>query len=155
MSAPPYVAGCFFTVLIGIISDNLKLRGPFVILCASVGIAGYAILYAAPANKPGVSYAGTFIAASGVFPSIAVVLAWAGGSAGGDIKRGVAIAMTIGIANLGGLVDNWSLMMLELTPVSEYARRSSIVPKTLQGFISDMEPSLVLSFWRKCWPTNS
>jgi hypothetical protein len=106
MSAPPYVAGCFFTVLIGITSDNLKLRGPFVILCASVGIAGYAILYAAPANKPGLSYAGTFIAASGVFPSIAVVLAWAGGSAGGDIKRGVAIAMTIGIANLGGLVDN-------------------------------------------------
>ena len=44
------------------------------------------------------------IAACGVFPSIAVVLAWAGGSAGGDVKRGVAIAMTIGIANLGGSV---------------------------------------------------
>jgi uncharacterized membrane protein YeaQ/YmgE (transglycosylase-associated protein family) len=42
-----------------------------------------------------------------VFPSIAVVLAWAGGNAGGDIKRGVAIAMTIGIANLGGICSSF------------------------------------------------
>lgn len=102
LSAPPYVAGCFFTVLVGIISDKRKLRGPFVILCAAVAIAGYAMLYAAPANKPGLAYAGTFVGAIGVFPSIAVVLAWAGGNAGGDIKRGVAIAMTIGFGNLGG-----------------------------------------------------
>jgi hypothetical protein len=102
LSTPPYIAACFFTVVIGIISDNMKLRGPFVVLCASVAIAGYAILYATPAGHAGVAYAGTVIAACGVFPSIAVVLAWAGGSAGGDVKRGVAIAMTIGIANLGG-----------------------------------------------------
>lgn len=38
-------------------------------------------------------YAGTVIAAVGVFPTIAVSLAWAGGNAGGDIKRGVVIAM--------------------------------------------------------------
>jgi hypothetical protein len=102
MSTPPYVAGCFFTVLIGIVSDKMKIRGPFVVGCASVAIAGYAILYAAPVHKPGMGYAGACIAACGVFPSIAVVLAWAGGSAGGDVKRGVAIAMTIGISNLGG-----------------------------------------------------
>jgi hypothetical protein len=115
LSIPPYIIGCVFTVLIGITSDNLKLRGPFVILSASVALAGYGILYAAPANKPGLSYAGMIIAAAGVFPNIPVVLAWTGGNAGGDIKRGVAIAMAIGVANLGGLVDNWSLTMLELT----------------------------------------
>jgi hypothetical protein len=104
MSAPPYVAGCFFTILISIISDNLKLRGPFVILSASVAIAGYSILYAAPANKPGLSYAGTFVAAIGVFPSIPVLLSWGGGNVGGDIKRGVAIALSVGISTLGGLV---------------------------------------------------
>jgi sugar phosphate permease len=140
------VAGSIFTIVIGIVSDKLKLRGPFVILCATVAIAGYSILYAAPANKPGLSYAGTIIAAVGVFPSVPVIIAWAGGSAGGDIKRGVAIAMAIGIANLGGLVDNRSLTMLELTVVSEYAHRSSIVPKMLHGSISDMGLRLVVSF---------
>ena len=42
-----------------------------------------------------------------MFPSIAVVLAWAGGSAGGDIKRGVALAMTIGMGNLGGVCSSF------------------------------------------------
>jgi hypothetical protein len=102
LSTPPYVLGCFFTVLIGILSDKYRIRGPVVVLCASVAICGYAILFGTRQGRPGVSYAGTMIAACGVFPSIAVVLAWAGGNAGGDVKRGVALAMTIGIANLGG-----------------------------------------------------
>jgi len=107
LSVPPYVAGCIFTVAVGILSDKYKIRGPVVMLSATVAIVGYAILYAAPAKKPGLAYAGTIIGAIGVFPSIAVVLAWAGGNAGGDIKRGVAIAMTIGIANLGGIVSSF------------------------------------------------
>jgi hypothetical protein len=65
-------------------------------------IVGYAIVYAAPTNNPGLSYAGIVIVAIGGFPSIPVIVAWAGGNAGGDIKRGVAIAMAIGMANMGG-----------------------------------------------------
>ena len=53
------------------------------------------------------SYGATVIATCGVFPSIAVVLAWAGGSAGGDIKRGVALAMTIGVGHLGGVCSTF------------------------------------------------
>jgi hypothetical protein len=102
LSAPPYLAACFVMVVIGIISDQMKLRGPFVILCASVAIAGYAILYATPAGHAGVAYAGIVIGVCGIFSSIPVVLAWAGGNVGGEVKRGVAIAMAIGIANLGG-----------------------------------------------------
>lgn len=146
MSTPPYVAGCIFTVAIGIISDHLKLRGPFVILCTLFSIAGYAILYAAPANKPGLSYAGMIIVAIGGFPTIPVILAWAGGNAGGDIKRGVTIAMIVGISNLGGLVDYRNLTMLKLTAISEYAHHFCIVPKTLQGSFSDIGPPLVSYF---------
>ena len=59
------------------------------------------------AHAAQISYGGTVIAACGVFPSIAVVLAWAGGSAGGDVKRGVALAMTIGVGNLGGICSSF------------------------------------------------
>jgi predicted MFS family arabinose efflux permease len=138
MSSPPYIAGFIATITVGVLSDNLKLRGPFVILCTAVGIVGYAILYAAPAHKPGLAYAGTIIAGIGVFPSVPVVIAWTGGNAGGDIKKGVAIAMSIGVANLGGSVDDWSLTMPVLMAISEYVHRSSIGPKTPQSSISDM-----------------
>jgi hypothetical protein len=63
-------------------------------------MVGYIILYTQ--TKPGPAYVGTVLAAMGVFPTIAVDLAWAGGNAGGSMKRGVVIAMVIGIGNLGG-----------------------------------------------------
>ncbi|KIJ13101.1 hypothetical protein PAXINDRAFT_100907 [Paxillus involutus ATCC 200175] len=105
LSVPPFVAGCLFTILVGIYSDKHKLRGPYVIGGAFVSLVGYTVLYTQ--SSPGVSYAGTIIAAAGVFPTIAVHLAWAGSNAGGDLKRGVVIAMVIGLGNLGGICSSF------------------------------------------------
>lgn len=101
LTVPPFVAGCFFTILIGIISDRCRLRGPFIILGAFVSLIGYIV--ANTSHKPGAGYAGAVLAAVGVYPTVAVDLAWAGGNAGGDMKRGVVIAMVIGLGNLGGI----------------------------------------------------
>ena len=76
------------------------MRGPYVIAGTSVSLVGYIILYTQ--TSPGASYAGTILAAVGVFPTIAVDLAWASSNDGGDLKRGVVIAMVIGFGNLGG-----------------------------------------------------
>ena len=100
LSAPPFVAGCVSTLLVGTYSDIHKIRGPYVIAGTSVSLVGYIILYTQ--TSPGVSYAGTILAAVGVFPTIAVDLAWASSNAGGDLKRGIVIAMVIGFGNLGG-----------------------------------------------------
>ena len=100
LSIPPFVCGCISTVIIGIYSDKMNLRGPFVVLGASVSMIGYIVAYVT--SEPGPGYAAAIIAATGVYPTIAVILAWAGGNAGGDLKRGVVLAMVIGIGNLGG-----------------------------------------------------
>lgn len=52
LSTPPYIAGCIFTVVIGIVSDKYKSRGPFVCLSTTVGIIGYAILYGTNLKEP-------------------------------------------------------------------------------------------------------
>lgn len=78
----------------------MNLRGPFVVGGAFVSLIGYIVLYTQ--TKPGVAYVGAILCAAGVYPTIAVDLAWAGGNAGGSLKRGVVIAMVIGIGNLGG-----------------------------------------------------
>ena len=100
LSVPPFVAGCVSTILVGIYSDVHKLRGPYVIAGAFVSLVGYIVLYTQ--TSAGASYVGAILAAVGVFPTIAVDLAWAGSNAGGDVKRGVVIAMVIGMGNLGG-----------------------------------------------------
>jgi len=105
LSIPPFVCGCISTVIVGIYSDRMNLRGPFVVLGASVSMIGYILAYAT--SKPGPGYAAAIIAATGVFPTIAVILAWAGGNAGGDLKRGVVLAMVIGIGNLGGICSSY------------------------------------------------
>lgn len=53
---------------------------------AFVSLIGYIILYTQ--TVPGVAYFGAILAAVGVYPTIAVDLAWAGSAAGGDIRKG-------------------------------------------------------------------
>jgi len=105
LSVPPFVCGCITTILIGIYSDKMNLRGPFVILGAAISMIGYIVAYTT--SKPGPGYAAAIIAASGVYPTTAVILAWVGGNAGGDMKRGVVLAMIIGMGNLGGICSSF------------------------------------------------
>lgn len=55
---------------------------------AFVSLIGYIVLYTQ--TKPGVAYVGAILAAVGVYPTIAVDLAWAGSAAGGDVRKGVS-----------------------------------------------------------------
>lgn len=105
LSVPPFVCGCIFTILVGVLSDKHRLRGPYVIGGAFVSLVGYIVLYTQSGAVA--SYFGAVLAAVGVFPTIAVDLAWASSNAGGDIKRGVVVAMVIGIGNLGGICSSF------------------------------------------------
>ncbi|KAG9220505.1 hypothetical protein CCMSSC00406_0003961 [Pleurotus cornucopiae] len=100
LTVPIFACGCCSTVVIGILSDKFNTRGPFIIGCALVSMVGYIVLYTT--STPGAGYAGCIITAVGVFPTVPVDLAWIGGNVGGTLKRGVAIAMVIGMGNLGG-----------------------------------------------------
>ena len=92
-----------FTIFIGNLSDRYKIRGPFIMFCSLLSITGYAMLYAtSPKNLPGVGYAGSILAALGIFPTIPLMLAWGSGNAGGSLKKGVVIGLQSGIGNLGG-----------------------------------------------------
>ncbi|KAF7357691.1 hypothetical protein MVEN_00814800 [Mycena venus] len=105
LTIPPFVCGCIATIAVGLLSDKYNLRGPFIIGSCFVALVGYIVLYAT--KSPGAGYAGAVLSAVGVYPTIAVDLAWAGSIAGGDVRRGVVIAMVIGIGNLGGICSSF------------------------------------------------
>ncbi|KAK8080818.1 hypothetical protein PG997_008636 [Apiospora hydei] len=52
----------------------------------------------------GVSYLGTFFAAGGIYPAVALVLSWPAINVSGQTKRAVANAMQISIGNLGAVL---------------------------------------------------
>lgn len=63
LSVPPYVAAAIVTITIGWIADRTHQRGLCNMIIAFSGITGYAMLLGS--GKPGVQYAGTFLAAMG------------------------------------------------------------------------------------------
>ncbi len=100
LSIPPYASGCLVTILCGILSDKVSARGPFILVGSTVALVGYATLFAT--SSPGAGYVGVMLAATGLFPCVACILAWTGGNIGGEVKRAVVIAIIVGMGNLGG-----------------------------------------------------
>lgn len=89
-----------------LLAERYKRRGIFIIICAATAIIGYIILLTNenPTKKPGVSYVGTFFAAAGIYPGVALCLSWPAVNVSGQTKRATANAMQITIGNLGAVI---------------------------------------------------
>jgi hypothetical protein len=71
--------------------------------CSLLAIIGFSMLYAtSPKKLPGVGYAGSILAACGIFPTVPLLLAWGSGNAGSSLKKAVVIGLLSGVGNLGG-----------------------------------------------------
>ncbi|KAH8921575.1 MFS general substrate transporter [Atractiella rhizophila] len=100
-TVPPYAVAMFGAFFNGYISDRLKLRFPFVMLAQLTAIVGYAIVRGT--TDPDVAYGGMFLAVTGVYSTVPVLIAWASGNTAGDTKRASQLAIMIGFGNLGGI----------------------------------------------------
>jgi hypothetical protein len=104
LTVPPYAVATILTVIVAVLSEKTHKRSPFIFASTSLAIIGYILLLSAPTHLPGLSYAGTILAASGIYPSTAIVLSWAAANVSGQTKRATATAMTITIGNLGAVL---------------------------------------------------
>lgn len=106
LTIPPYAVATIFTIFWAILSEKYQRRALFIIITSTIAIIGYIILLTneSPSRKPGVSYAGTFLAALGIYPSVALVLSWPAINVSGQTKRATANAMQISIGNLGAVI---------------------------------------------------
>lgn len=93
MSVPPYVCACFFTIAASWYADRIRKRGIFLLGFQLIAIAGFSML--AATSKPSVQYAGTVLAAIGIYPQIPLGMAWNSANIGGSLKRGTGIAMQV------------------------------------------------------------
>ncbi|CAK7265798.1 hypothetical protein SEPCBS119000_001699 [Sporothrix epigloea] len=102
LTAPPYFLA--FLVCIGTtyLSDRIKQRGLIVFCLSVMGGTGYVLLATCKSVAP--RYLGVFLAASGVFPSIANALPWVLNNQGDDTRRGIGIAMLNVIGQCGPLL---------------------------------------------------
>ncbi|KAH8632033.1 hypothetical protein IG631_13716 [Alternaria alternata] len=139
MSVPPYVCACFFTIVASWYADRVKKRGIFLMGFQLVVIAGFAML--AATGKPSVQYAGTVLAAIGIYPQIPLGMAWNSGNIGGSLKRGTGIAMQVMGGNCGGIIASYVYL-------SRDGPRFIIGHSILIGFVS---MAFFLTFFMSTW----
>ena len=102
LSTPPYVAAFILTMSAAVLAEKTRLRAPFIIGSSLLGIVGYIVLITS--HRSGVSYAGTIIAASGIYSATAIVLSWPANNVSGQTKRATANGMQLSIGNLGAVM---------------------------------------------------
>ncbi|KAI9926935.1 hypothetical protein ASPWEDRAFT_121168 [Aspergillus wentii DTO 134E9] len=91
LTAPPYFLSFIITILTTYIADRLQQRGLMIIFLSIVGAVGY--ILQATCTSVAIRYFGVFLAACGVFPSIANVLPWVVNNQGSDSRRGMSVVI--------------------------------------------------------------
>ncbi|KAH9919548.1 major facilitator superfamily domain-containing protein [Fomitopsis serialis] len=102
LTVPPYICATIVLLIFATWSDHVKLRSPFVLAGLVMCMIGFAINIA---DVPvGVKYFGTFFCVSGSYAAFPGIIAWLGNNLAGQYKRGVGMALHIGIGNFGGAI---------------------------------------------------
>lgn len=68
LTIPVYAAATISCILVGYYADKTGQRSLFTVLCYCAIVVGYIIAVAPPKFMPGLTYAGCFIAACGIYP---------------------------------------------------------------------------------------
>ncbi|GJJ11319.1 hypothetical protein Clacol_005551 [Clathrus columnatus] len=95
LSVPIYVWAGTLTCVVGYAADRVGNRGCFNLFLLVIGMIGYIILITS--RNAALSYFAIYLAASGIYPVVANSATWFGNNVEGSYKRGVTLAMAIGL----------------------------------------------------------
>lgn len=104
LSVPPYAVAAVLTITVGLIADRTRWRGICNIVTVTIGIVGFILLLSS--SDPKIQYAGTFLGAAGIYPTIPNTLSWVNNNTEGSLKRAFVLGMVVGWGNLNGVVSS-------------------------------------------------
>lgn len=102
LTLPDEIAICVY--VFSYLSDKLHIRSVFLFISLLIAFIGYAInISSAPVP---VKYFGIFLCVTGSYGGVPGLSAWQGNNTSGQYKRGLALALHIGLANAGGAIGS-------------------------------------------------
>ncbi|KAF0550630.1 MFS general substrate transporter [Gigaspora margarita] len=104
LSTPPFIIGCISSIIISKLSDNHRIRSPYLIFSLLISIIGYSFLIV-HGTSIALKYTGICVIGLGMFVSCPLVIAWAADNIAGETKRAVGFAIVVGGSNLGGVLS--------------------------------------------------
>jgi len=102
LTVPPYIFATMVLGLFAYFSDKLKMRSPFIYASLIMCLIGFSINISEASS--GAKYFGTFLIVAGSYAGFPGVVAWLSNNLSGQYKRGVGMALHIGIGNFSGAI---------------------------------------------------
>lgn len=100
LSAPPYIAAAFCTMLAAWVSERSRQRGLVISFCYMLAAAGYVLLIAA--RSRGIRYFATYLCCCGIYPIVANLFVW--NLQGRDSKTGLEYVLMSLVGQCGPLL---------------------------------------------------
>ncbi|EGG04762.1 uncharacterized protein MELLADRAFT_88503 [Melampsora larici-populina 98AG31] len=101
-SSFPYLPASVLVVIVAFIGDRLQSRAPVILFLTPIAMLGYIICITIDSNHA--RYAGVFLMAAGIYPSVPSVLCILPNNVAGMTKRSTVTALHLMISNCGGFV---------------------------------------------------
>ena len=102
---PVALWGGFVYFIGAMLADKHNARFWSVIICAPIGIAGYAILLNYDKVSPGVQYFATYLISTACYLCTGTNISWLGMNRGPDGKRAASLGILLTFTNLGGIIS--------------------------------------------------
>jgi len=109
LSVPPWACAFVCAMFIAFFSDHLHHRFLFTLAPMAIGVAGFIILIVVDKNT-NLKYGALFLAASGTYSAMPVIVCWFSTNLAGHRRRAVATAWQIGFGNIGGIVAAYAFL---------------------------------------------
>jgi len=100
LTVPIYITASVLAVTVAWFSDRYGKRFPFILVCLILMAVGFIMCISS--SKPGVIYAGVFIAACALYPAFPGNITWLSNNLAGSTKRATGQAIQISMGNLAG-----------------------------------------------------
>jgi len=102
LTVPPYVFATIVLFTFAHYSDKYRMRSPFILAGLTMCLIGFSINISDA--SAGAKYFGTFFCVAGSYAAFPAIVAWLGNNLSGQYKRGVGMAVHIGIGNFSGAI---------------------------------------------------
>lgn len=102
---PVCIWGAIVYFVGAILADKYNARFWSVIICAPIGVAGYAILLGSQNLSAGVQYFATFLISTACYLCTGTNISWLGMNRAPDGKRAASMGILLTFTNLGGIIS--------------------------------------------------
>ncbi|KAH7878132.1 uncharacterized protein C8R40DRAFT_1167531 [Lentinula edodes] len=124
LTVPPYVLATIVLGFFSYYSDKVTMRSPFILAGQIICLIGLSINIANVSHNA--KYFGTFLIVAGSYSGLPGIVVWLSTNLSGQYKRGIGMALHIGIGNLSGVIAS-NIFRMQDKPRYILGRTSTII----------------------------